>query len=237
MGCTPNVLSSVSEVLQKHDRCIVLEDDVLPYPLFLSYMNEALELYKDDEKMLSIGAYSHHFRLPAEYKDETYLIKRFCTWGWGTWKKAWEKISLEKAEMDLGLSDLASRTSFAKNGEDLLRTYSKFPNSWGVRLCFQQWKHNLYTLLPIQSMVLNIGKDGSGVHYDEKALKAEEISNSPNSIPAFNPLLVECEALRKAFIKPLRKPAWRKIAVSFAHFIGIYGFLLKKANQKKRISE
>lgn len=53
-GLAASVIGGVTEVVNKYGRAIVLEDDMLVSSHFLKYMNDALELYKDDENVVSI---------------------------------------------------------------------------------------------------------------------------------------------------------------------------------------
>jgi len=231
-GCSKNVLSGVSEVLEKHDRCIIVEDDVMAYPLFLQYMNKALDVYQDDSSVFSIGAYSHPFRIPAHYTEETFLLNRSCSWGWGTWKNAWQQLDLDPEVLHMGMKDTKIRKAFSKNGEDLLRTYKNSPEIWDLRICFQQWKLSLNTVFPVQSMVKNIGRDGSGVHYHGGTLNSTDSDNAPSALPQLTHLVTVDEAIRKAFIKQLHKPLWRVISTNIARSIGIYDVLLKRANKR-----
>jgi hypothetical protein len=228
LGCEDSELTGISEILSKHDRCIILEDDVLPYSLFLTYMNEALDLYEDDASMFSIAAYSYSFDLPASYTEETFLLDRTCSWGWGTWKKAWEKISLDLNALRDGLSDARTRALFAQNGEDLLRTYKRTPEAWDLRVSFQQWKLGLHTLIPAQSMVRNIGRDGTGLHYHGKTKKTSEIENAPERLPKLTHLDVVDDKVRKAFVKQFHKPLWRQLTVRLFKALGLYGFVVKR---------
>lgn len=77
----------MNEVLSKHDSLIVLEDDIVPSPFFLQFMNEALIKYKDRQEVGCIHAYSYPCKntLP-----ETFFLKGADCWGWGTWKQSWE---------------------------------------------------------------------------------------------------------------------------------------------------
>ncbi|MDP4277703.1 MAG: glycosyltransferase [Bacteroidota bacterium] len=228
LGCEDSELTGISEILSTHDRCIIVEDDVLPYPLFLTYMNEALEFYKEDASMFSIAAYGYSFDLPASYTEDTFLLDRTCSWGWGTWKTAWEKISLNLNELRNGLSDARTRTLFARNGEDLLRTYERTPEAWDLRISFQQWKLGLHTLIPARSMVRNIGRDGTGLHYHGGTKKATEVDNAPDRLPKLTHLTVVDDKVRKAFAKQFHKPLWRQLAVRLFKALGLYGFIERR---------
>ncbi len=231
VGCSRNVLSAVEETLNKQGRCIVVEDDVMPYPLFLSYMNEALDLYEEDSTVFSIGAYTHPFSMPSHYQEETFLLYRSCSWGWGTWKSMWDKIDLNQESLDAGMADPATKTAFSASGDDLLRTYKKTPGIWDLRICYQQWSLGLKTLFPVQSMVMNIGRDGSGTHYNQGALHSADEYQAPLRIPILHRLSEVDEEVRDAFIMAFRKPIWRTLAANLAKRLNLYETLLRLANK------
>src|SRR5438874_2574716 len=51
-GLANSVINGVSEVINRYGRLIVIEDDVLLSRYFLRFMNEGLEKYKDEDKVL-----------------------------------------------------------------------------------------------------------------------------------------------------------------------------------------
>ena len=84
-GLAQSIISGVSEVLKRHGRVIVLEDDLVTSPYFLTFMNEALEKYEDTETVASI----HGYLFPVlEHLPETFFIRGADCWGWATWSRA-----------------------------------------------------------------------------------------------------------------------------------------------------
>jgi hypothetical protein len=232
-GCTKNVLSAVTETLKMHDRCIVVEDDIQTAPQFLSYMNQALTHYADESRLYAIGAYAHSFVLPRGYVKDYFVCQRHCSWGWGTWKRAWTQLIVDLSIMDEGMADKATRTAFKKAcGEDLLRTYRRVPDIWDLRLTYKAWTLGLYTLYPVESLVRNIGKDGSGTNYNGAALHSVDDMPFPKGIPALSAMPEPDEVVIKAFLKPTRKLLWRRVGIVLAKTLGVYDPLLRCANRK-----
>lgn len=226
-GCSISVLSAIDHVLSLNDRCIIVEDDILVSPLFLDYMNQALTFYERDESIFSIGAYCSAFKMPSYYQDDVYLLSRSCAWGWGTWKKAWDKISVDPIEIKRDLSDPKIREDFAKHGEDWLRTFEEDPEIWDLRVSYGLWKSGLRTVFPVHSLTNNIGRDGSGIHYHGDAMKTFQGESFKTKLPKLILLETVDEGIRIAFRKFTHKPLWRRIAVKFVKSLRIYGFLLK----------
>jgi hypothetical protein len=231
-GCSLSVLSAIDLVLTLHDRCIIVEDDILTSPLFLDYMNEALTFYEKDEKIFSIGGYRSEFKMPLYFQEDVYLLSRSCAWGWGTWKRAWDKIAVDPKVVKHDLKDLKIRKEFAKHGEDWLRTFKEDPEIWDLRVSYGIWKSGMYTVLPVHSLTHNIGRDGSGIHYNGDAMKNAQAYSFPTTLPKLIHLDAVNEDVRMAFCKFTHKSIWRKIAVTAAKSLGVYKFLLQKWEKK-----
>ena len=83
-GCRDAVINAISEVLNVHDRVIVVEDDVVTSPAFYSYMCLALEYYKDRKTVFSISGHSHSpikFQVPEDYPYDVFASPRLFNWG------------------------------------------------------------------------------------------------------------------------------------------------------------
>ena len=52
-------------------------------------MNEALVLYKDEEKVCSISGYVYPVKVN---EHRTFFIKGADAWGWATWSRAWKNF-------------------------------------------------------------------------------------------------------------------------------------------------
>jgi hypothetical protein len=77
-GLAGSIIDGVSQVLGSHGRVVVVEDDLLLSPHFLSYMNDGLALYADDERVASI----HGYRYPGtEPLPETFFLRGADCWG------------------------------------------------------------------------------------------------------------------------------------------------------------
>lgn len=170
LGLARSITKGVTEVLADAGKVIVLEDDIVPLPGFLRFMNEALIRYKGHKKIMQISAYA--YPISHQSKRATLLSLTSC-WGWGTWARAWRNYGLRRR---VALRDLQS-PSFCKK-MDLNNSYpysrllkdvlEKKSNSWGVIWYWNLLKKQGLVLFPPESLVRNIGWDGSGVHGDKK---------------------------------------------------------------------
>ena len=86
-GLAKSIIEGVTEVLRVHDRVIVLEDDLVTSPYFLSYMNEALDKYANDDRVISIHGYVYPVK---ERLPDTFFLRGADCWGWATWRRGWQ---------------------------------------------------------------------------------------------------------------------------------------------------
>ncbi|MCA1745405.1 MAG: glycosyltransferase, partial [Bacteroidales bacterium] len=168
MGLAASVISGVTEVLQQHTACIVLEDDLETSPYFLRYMNEALHHYKDDACIFSVSGFCPPIQIPADFPFQSFLFPRVNSWGWGTWRNRWEEVDWEVKGFKGFIADKNQRSRLAQQGADLpvmlLKQQQGKITSWAVRFnqaCFNRERTNVY---PVHSLVRNQGADGSGTH-------------------------------------------------------------------------
>ena len=72
IGLAENIIRGVSEIVNRYNQAIVVEDDLLTSPYFLRYMNEALKLYEKQEEVISIHGYV--YPLKAELPETFFII-------------------------------------------------------------------------------------------------------------------------------------------------------------------
>ena len=166
MGLANSIINGVSEVLAKYGKTIVLEDDMITSRYFLRYMNEALELYENEEKVISVHGYVY----PVKAKlPETFFLKGADCWGWGTWKRGWDLFEADGTKLleELKARKLEQRFDFngAYDYIKMLKGQASGKNdSWAVRWYASALLNDRLTLYPGHSLVQNIGTDKSGVH-------------------------------------------------------------------------
>lgn len=166
-GLARSVIDGVNHALQDCDAVVVLEDDCVPHPKFMFYMVAALNKYAEEERVYSISGYAWPVEVQEDGAD-AYFTGRISSWGWGTWKNRWAKYEVDyqmlaKIKADTELSD-----RFHTWGEDLeshlLGNVKGTCNSWAVFWALTVIKNKGFCLAPYQSLIENIGFDGTGVH-------------------------------------------------------------------------
>lgn len=165
-GLAENIIDGVTEIINKHEKVIVLEDDLLLSPHFLEYMNTALELYEKDDQVACITAFNFPLKYPQDFEDDTFFIKGADCWTWATWKRAWQKFEKDGTKL---LAQIQARKLQKEFDIDGSYPYTKMlqdqikgkNNSWAIRWYASAFLENMLCLYPSNSLVENIGYDGT----------------------------------------------------------------------------
>lgn len=165
-GLANSIIQGVTEVVNKYGKIIVLEDDMITSPFFLEFMNKSLDLYENDDRVISIHGYIYPVK--KELPD-TFFLKGADCWGWATWKRGWDLFDTDGERL---LKELEKRKlchDFDFGGSypytQMLRDQINGKNnSWAIRWYASAFLNNKVTLYPGKSLVQNIGLDDSGSH-------------------------------------------------------------------------
>jgi hypothetical protein len=163
-GLAENVIAGISEVINNHGKIIVLEDDLVTSPFFLTYCNSGLDIYKNEKHVYSINAFQ--FPLEIDAIDTFLSPQATSSWGWATWKDRWVVFECENIEKELiiGNNCLKTRFDISDNNKSSI-LYNK--NSWAIKWYYSVFIRNGLGLFPTKSLVCNIGFDNTGVHCGE----------------------------------------------------------------------
>ncbi|MFH1233603.1 MAG: glycosyltransferase family 2 protein [Patescibacteria group bacterium] len=165
-GLAKSIIIGVTEVINNYGRVIVIEDDLITSRYFLNYMNETLNLYKNDNEVISI----HGFIYPIKEKlPETFFLRGADCWGWATWKRGWNLFETNGQKLldELETKRLTQEFDFNNSypfTQMLRDQIKKRNNSWAIRWYASAFLKNKLTLYPGQSLIKNIGFDNSGTH-------------------------------------------------------------------------
>ena len=192
-----NQKRGISSVLSNYEKVISLEDDIYVSRYFLSYMNKALDIYKNNKKIWHINGFNYPVKLEGNF--DSFFIRTMQCWGWATWRDRWKKFNDDPLSCDpyfikstfnkkmINDFDLNLRKSiFWSQIED--NSKGKLNNTWDIFWYSFIFLNNGLCLSPKVSMTRNIGHDGSGVHsvFDKEFLLSNisknNITKFPNSI-------------------------------------------------------
>ena len=199
-GLARSIIDGVTTVIAEYGRVIVVEDDLVVSPYFLQFMNDALEMYKDEERVGHIQAcdFTQNPSLP-----DTFLIKWTGSWGWGTWDRAWKHFSPNGQQLLDELERRGLTYEFDFNGKYgytrmLRRQIEGKNNSWAIRWNASLFLNDVLSLNVGKSLVGNEGFDGSGTNCGGGGLYASNLYMNPLPVSKITPIEENKEA-RKVF--------------------------------------
>jgi hypothetical protein len=166
-GLANSIIDGVTNIVNKYGRIIVLEDDIITSPYFLRYMNDGLDIYENEEKVVSIHAYQYPISsrgLPA-----TFFIKGADCQGWATWASSWSIFEKDANKLLNYILDNNLQYEFDINGsypytQMLKSQIENRVDSWAIRWYASAFINNKYTLYPNIAIIYNIGFDNTGIH-------------------------------------------------------------------------
>ena len=180
-GLANSIIQGVTEILKAHESVIVLEDDMRTSPHFLTYMNDALVKFVNDDRVASVHGYVYPVK---QQLPEAFFLRGADCWGWATWRRAWAHFNpngqflldeLKRRQLTKAF-DFNGAYSFSKMLEDQIKGSN---DSWAVRWHASAFLADMLTLYPGRSLVHNIGNDNSGTHCGDNTSHDAELSVTP----------------------------------------------------------
>ena len=157
-----NITEGIADVFGRHDRIIVLEDDICTSPYFLRYMNEAFDLYRDVPRVMHVAGFTN-----LAVDRPFYFTPHMSGWGWGTWRDRWQPHFRHFASRREALEGMtAADTDRIQYGGvfPCLRSLDRRPIPWDICWELAIYKAGGVCLTPGHTLVRNIGL-GSGTHF------------------------------------------------------------------------
>ena len=201
-GLARSIIDGVTTQINRYERVIVLEDDLIVAPYFLKFMNDALNTYQHEEKVGHIQACD--FTQDASLPD-TFLIKWTGSWGWATWKRAWKYFNPDGKALLEELQRRKLTYTFDFNGKygytRMLRRQTEGKNnSWAIRWNASLFLNDILSLNVGKSLVQNEGFDGSGTNCGGGNLYASRLWMNPIQVHCISTATENLQA-RNAYVR------------------------------------
>lgn len=223
-GLAKSIIEGVSEIMEKHGRAIVVEDDNIVSPDFLDYMNRGLEYYKDDSEVWAVGGFSRKMSFPQTYGHDVYAMQRISSYTWASWKDRWEMTDWEVSDYPRFLFDRRARKKFDYCGKDrslmLDAQMCGKISSWAIRFEYSMVKNNMYCVLPCLSRAICSGNDGSGTH-GTKAIHTFDTEMSDGTKKITFERVKQNDTIRKEYVKAYKR-GWKRLFLGNLDYIFVY---------------
>jgi len=204
MGMNENFLVNITAVVEKYGKVIVLEDDICTSSQFLSFMNDALDAYEQEERVMHVSGFV--FDISNRNLPNSFFLAAPSTWGWATWKDRWQKLNRNAKE----LFEIAQKNnlynSITVDGScpdfwnQLVANASGVNNDWDIKWFSSVVVNSGLCLYPKHSLVVNIGFDGTGTHF-KKGEKGHKTALTKNQLLVEKIAVEESPTARKSFAK------------------------------------
>jgi len=184
LGCAKAITRGITEIVNRFGQIIVVEDDIVTSRYFLKFMNDALELYRDEERVACIHGYLYPVTVQL---PETFFIRGADIWGWATWKRGWDIYEPDGQKLADELKARNLTHDFNFDGTyDITRMLDEQIagkiDTWDIQWCASAFLRNKLTLYPGKSLVQNIGYDCSGTHCRTTDVFSVELSEVPIAV-------------------------------------------------------
>lgn len=169
------MIKKMSELVwNKVDRCIFLEDDVLPSISFFQYCAELLEKYKDDMR-ISVICGMNHLEVSEDVNADYFFSRQGSIWGTAMWKRTFllRDSEFRYANDDYTMKLLKQRTKHNKIFWKRVEAYAKQEYYEGHVAGGEFWHefnmygHNQLQIIPKKNMIRNIGYGADSTHSGE----------------------------------------------------------------------
>lgn len=156
------------------DRCVILEDDILPSVSFFEYCRELLEKYKDDTRISLICGMNHEGI--SEDVTSDYLFSRYGSiWGVARWKRTVEDYQKAGYKTDPYAQQCLKEWILAQGHPSHWKQIQKViaNNAYDGHIPGDEYFMNLagylqnqVMIVPKKNLISNIGCDAHAAHSD-----------------------------------------------------------------------
>lgn len=228
-GLANSITSGVSSILEKYDSIIVVEDDLETSPYFLSFMNQSLDLYKDEPNVISINGYLYPIQSDT---PQTFFLKGADCQGWATWKRGWSFFNPDGRYLlnEIKRRKLTKEFNYENSYPYLRMLYYQqkgMVDSWAIRWYASAFLQEKLTLYPSVSLLQNIGFDNTGTNSSNWDKKRYETRIQEHPIDVIKIKVEQNVQARKAFgnyFLKTRKPLYLKIRDKVVSILNRFNF-------------
>lgn len=168
LGCRISVPNGLNWVFSVVEECIILEDDCIPGPSFFTYCAALLDHYRDNERIMTIGGARPDG--PDEFNGDSFFFSKYpVTWGWATWRRAWEKYDLDMVKWaslrETGwLKNLLGNDDYVTYWRRMFDMMCNGMDTWDYALTFACWLNDGISIRSTVNLISNLGFGEGATH-------------------------------------------------------------------------
>lgn len=151
------------------DEGIVLEDDCIAHPDFFRFATDMLSRYRTNDKIMMISG--NNFQNGISRGEGSYYFSKYpSTWGWASWKRAWQHYDTKNSAYTEFLDKNTLDTICQSNIEKKFwkKFFEQISNGklehWDIKWLFAIWNNNGISVTPNVNLVKNVGFGHDATH-------------------------------------------------------------------------
>ncbi len=109
LGCGPGPMTAITWFFDNVEQGIVMEDDIIPHPIFFPFMETMLTRYANDSRIGMVAGHNF-YRKYSLFNSYYFTFDTEGTLGWGTWRRVWQKMNF-----NIAVRQKECETSLRKN--------------------------------------------------------------------------------------------------------------------------
>lgn len=180
-GLVNSIINGVTKVLNIYEKVIVLEDDLYLGSGFLSFINQGLNIYQEEERVAGVTGYLKWENLDINFPN-SFFLNFGSSWGWGTWSSIWndfQHYDFSKIQEEIKSVETNSQFNLGRNFYEILkRSLDGKVSSWAIYFYAYNFIHNNLFLFPGKNMVSHMGYDSRATNHGEKLNFKANVYNS-----------------------------------------------------------
>lgn len=166
-GAEVTVSSAIHWVFEREEYAIILEDDIIAPLSFFKFAQEMLIKYKDNEQIGTVTG-SNFTPIPVPDSADYFFAKYGHSWGWATWRRAWQGFNLNVEVPDEHLrpaflstiTNSKAESRFYKKLFTLLQKRGPGNSTWDLAGLYHFRIRNSLSIIPRVNLTSNIGVQG-----------------------------------------------------------------------------
>lgn len=218
-GLANSIIHGVTEIVNQYEKVIVLEDDLITSPYFLTYMNDALNFYENEDKVWHISAWN--YPITKDGLGDVFFWRVMNCWGWATWQDRWQHFEKNTEQLIDSFSSKKINYFNLDASENfwgqVLSNNKGTINTWAIYWYATIFNRDGLCVNPTQTFIDNIGHDNSGVHCKSNKKYSDTLNLSSSLI--FSEIECESTLAVSRIKKHLKKSIFFKIKDKMRHLI------------------
>jgi len=167
LGAEVTVSNAIEWVFEQEKYLIILEDDIVAPMSFLSFAQDMLVRYENEERIATVTG--SNFTPISFTNSEDYCFAKYGhSWGWATWKRAWKDfdLNLKVNPAHLEIDFLRTITTSDREARYYQRQFKQLVengpgnSTWDYTANYHFRVQNKLSIIPRVNLTSNIGVYG-----------------------------------------------------------------------------